>query len=99
MIIQGKWKQSGCSGFGWTTISQGKNKIPFYKNQVKNKSGSVIFWLTKLTIIDRKAYQHMQDYQPPMHVLNLLLYSQGTLLCKKLSNAQSGIVITAHTFI
>ena len=33
-----------------------------------------------------------------MHVLSLLLYSQGTLLCKKLSNTQSGIVITAHIF-
>ena len=88
----------GCSGFGWTIISQGKNKIPFYKKHVINKSASVIFGLTKLTIIDRKAYQHVQDYQPPMHVLNLLLYSQGILLCKKLSSTQSGIVITAHIF-
>ena len=38
-------RQSGWSGFGWTTISQGKNKIPFYKKQVINKSTSVIFGL------------------------------------------------------
>ena len=25
-----KW--SGCSGFGWTTVSQGKTKISFYKS-------------------------------------------------------------------
>ena len=66
--------------------------------QVINKSASVIFGLAKLTIIDKKAYQQVQDYQPPLHVLNLLLYTQGTLLCKKLSNTQSGIVITAHIF-
>ena len=30
-------KCSGWSGFGRTTISQGKNKIPFYKKQVINK--------------------------------------------------------------
>ena len=34
-------RQSGWSGFGWTTISQGKNKIPFYKKQVINKSTSL----------------------------------------------------------
>ena len=27
----------GWSGFGRNTISQGKNKIPFYKKQVINK--------------------------------------------------------------
>ena len=36
---------SGWSGFGQTTISQGKNKIPFYKKQVINKSTRVIFGL------------------------------------------------------
>ena len=28
---QGRSKRSGWSGFGRTTISQGKNKVPFYK--------------------------------------------------------------------
>ena len=34
---QGHSKQSGWSGLGWTTISQGKNKILFYKKKVINK--------------------------------------------------------------
>ena len=40
---QGRSKRSGWSGFGRTTISQGKNKVPFYKKQVINKSTRVIF--------------------------------------------------------
>ena len=35
---QGHSKQSGWSGFDQITIFQGKNKIPFYKKQVINKS-------------------------------------------------------------
>ena len=35
---------------GWTTISQGNNKIPFYKKQVINKSARVIFGLVQLVI-------------------------------------------------
>ena len=42
---QGRSKWSGWSGFGRTTISQGKNKVPFYKKQVINKSTRVIFEL------------------------------------------------------
>ena len=45
VIMQCGSKWSGWSGFGWTTISQGKNKIPFYKKQVINKSTRVIFGL------------------------------------------------------
>ena len=41
-IMQGRRNQSSWSGFGQTTISQGKNKIPFYKKQVINKSARVI---------------------------------------------------------
>ena len=48
---QGRRKQSGWSGFGWTTISQGKNKIRFYKKQVINKSTRVIFGLIQLVIL------------------------------------------------
>ena len=32
---QGRSRRSGWSGFGRTTISQGKNKVPFYKKQFK----------------------------------------------------------------
>ena len=42
---QGRSKRSGWSGFGQTTISQGKNKVPFYKKQIINKSTRVIFGL------------------------------------------------------
>ena len=42
---QGRSKRSGWSGFGRTTISQGKSKFPFYKKQVINKSTRVIFGL------------------------------------------------------
>ena len=45
---QGRSKWSGWSGFGWTTISESKNKIPFYKKQVIN---SKIFGLSKLIIL------------------------------------------------
>ena len=44
-LAQGRSKQSGWSGFGRTTISQGKNKVPFYKKQVIKKSTRVIFGL------------------------------------------------------
>ena len=29
MVKQGWQKQFGCSGFGWTSFSQGKNEIHF----------------------------------------------------------------------
>ena len=44
--------------FGWTTISQRKNKIPFYKKQVINKGTRVIldlFSLLYYDTIDRKG--------------------------------------------
>ena len=44
-------KRSSCSGFSWTSVSQGKNTIPFYKRQVINKSASVIFGLVRLIIL------------------------------------------------
>ena len=46
---------SGWSGFSRTIISQGKNKIPFYKKQVINKSTRVIFGLVQLVISDRAS--------------------------------------------
>ena len=48
---QGRSRQSGWSGFGWTTISQDRNKIPFYRKQVINESTGVIFGLVKLVIL------------------------------------------------
>ena len=35
-IVQGWWKRFGCSGFGQTSFSQGKNEIPFLQ-EVSNK--------------------------------------------------------------
>ena len=49
--VQGRSRRSGWSGFGRTTISQGKNKVPFYKKQVINKSSRVIFGLVQLVIL------------------------------------------------
>ena len=39
------------SGFGQTTISQGLNKILFYKKQVINKNTRVMFGLVQLVIL------------------------------------------------
>ena len=43
--MQGCSKWSGWSGFDQTIIPQVKNKIPFYKKQVINKSTRAIFGL------------------------------------------------------
>ena len=51
LIRQGHSNQSGLSGHGQTTFSQGINKIPFYKKQVINYGARVIFGLAKLVII------------------------------------------------
>ena len=59
--IQGRSKRSGWSGFGRTTISQGKNKVSFYKKQVINKSTRVIFGLVQLVILRySREKKHMQ---------------------------------------
>ena len=50
-LLQGRSRRSGWSGFSQTTISQDKNKIPFYKKQVINKSTRVIFGLVQLIIL------------------------------------------------
>ena len=50
-IVQGHSNQSGLSGYGPTTFSQGKNKILFYKKQVINKGARVIFGLARLVIL------------------------------------------------
>ena len=46
-FVQGCSRWSGWSGFGWTTISEGKNKISFYRKLVINKSTRVIFGLVE----------------------------------------------------
>ena len=48
---QGRSRQSGWSGFGRTTISQGKNKTPLHKKQVIGKSTGVIFGLVQLVTL------------------------------------------------
>ena len=48
---QGHSRRSGWSGFGRTTISQGKNTIPFYRKQVINESTRVIFGLVQHVIL------------------------------------------------
>ena len=56
--LQGHSKQSDWSSFGWTIISQSKNKILFYKKQVINKSTRVIldlFSLLYYNTVDRKS--------------------------------------------
>ena len=48
----GRSKQSGCSGHSLAgPLFLGKNKIPFYKKQVINKSTSVVFGLVQLVIL------------------------------------------------
>ena len=49
-------------------ISQGKNKIPFYKKQVMNKNAMVIFGLVRLiTLVHSKL--EAQNYWLPMHLI------------------------------
>ena len=50
--MQGHSKQYGWSGFGWTTISQGKNEVSFYKKKVINKTTRVILDLFSLLYYD-----------------------------------------------
>ena len=45
LLLQGWCKQSSCSGFGWTSFSQGKNKSLFLQ-KASVKSASVIFGLS-----------------------------------------------------
>ena len=71
-LSQGCSRWSGWSGFSQTTISQGKNKIPFYKKKVINKSTRVIFGLVQLIIIImiqwiEKAYDEVENNRPPTH--------------------------------
>ena len=61
---QDKWKRSGCSGFGQTSFSQVKNKIPFSSD----KSAIVTFGL--ILSYNRqieRAYRNVQNYWLLMH--------------------------------
>ena len=94
---QGRSKRSGWSGFGWTTISQGKSKVPFYKKQVINKSTRVIFGLVQLIILQYnyyiKAYDEVENNRPPTQT-RILYATQGIYsIAQKLSNKQSAKVI------
>ena len=72
-VLHGQQKRSTCLSFGWTIISQDKNKVP--KKRVINKSASVIFGFVMLiiAIIDRKAYQRCN--------IIVLPHNQFILLC------------------
>ena len=48
---QGRRNRSGCSGFGWSSFSQGKSKIPFLQKASNKQSASVILGLIKLIIL------------------------------------------------
>ena len=48
VAMQSQRKWSGCCGFGETSFSQSKNKIPFLKKQVIKKGTSVILDLLGL---------------------------------------------------
>ena len=50
IVHQGCSRWSDWLGFGWTTISQGRNKILFYRKQVVIKSTGGIFGLVQLVI-------------------------------------------------
>ena len=74
---QGRSKRPGWSGFGWITISQGKNKIPFYKKPLRNKSNRVIFDLFSLLyydIIDIKTYNEVENNRLLMHTKYFMLH-------------------------
>ena len=43
MQLQCWQNRSGCSGFGWTSFSQGKNKVPFLQKASNKQSASVIW--------------------------------------------------------
>ena len=63
----------------------------FYKKQVIKKSDSVIFGLTSLIIL---SYNRQKNTLRGARLSNAhTLCLQGILLCKKLSNQQSGSVI------
>ena len=50
-IYQCRRNRSGCSGFGRTSFSQGKNKISFLQKASNKQSASVILGLMRLIII------------------------------------------------
>ena len=83
---QGRSRRSGWSGFGWTIISQDKNKVPFYRKQVINKSAKVIFWTCSACYYDalyRKTYNAVENNRSPTHA-RIFYATQGFLLCKSL---------------
>ena len=49
--IQGRSKQSSCSGFARPLFLKVKKKTPFYKRRIINKSTKVIFGLVQLFIL------------------------------------------------
>ena len=67
---QGHSKRSSWSGFGQTTIFQGKNKISFCKKQVISKSTRMIFGLVQLLYydtLDKKPKDEVKNNWPLTH--------------------------------
>ena len=64
---------------------QGKRNIPFLQKASNKQSASAILALISLIIlsyiIDRKAYQMVQDYWPPTH--SVYCYAYKVLCCVK----------------
>ena len=82
--MQGRQNRSGCSGFGQTSFSQGKNKIPSLQKASNKQSASVILGLIRLIILiyNRQKGISGGTRLSAAHAFHLLLCSQGTLLCK-----------------
>ena len=51
LLLQGRRNRSGCSGFGRSSFSQGKNKISFLQKANNKQSASVILGLIRLIIL------------------------------------------------
>ena len=71
---QGRGRWSGWSGFGWTTISRDKNKIPFYKKEVINKSIMAIFGSSSYNTVHKKACNDVENNRLPIHVKYFMQY-------------------------
>ena len=92
---QGRSRRSGWSGFGQTTIFQGKNEIPFFRKQVINKSTRVIFGLVQLVVLrysrQKKDMIRWKIISRPRMQKQFMQHK--VYYCAKLSNKQSAKVI------
>ena len=93
---QGHSRRSGGSGCGLISISQGKNKIPFYKKEAINKSIREFLDFYSFLYydrVDRKGLWLHENNRPPTHIkINILCYND-VFYYAKLSNKQNAKVI------